>query len=618
MTRTGERAALVSAGLMVLSIAASSAMGSRSGLLVFSGLMPFQMLALIQSCVVYLRLRLERMAFEEARDLAGQAPTADSRLFDETSGGDLPLTLSRTRHQVEGIVPFIAPVLAILTATWAWTLYRDLVWTARESSFDLPAMALLAGQGFVLFLLHRYLLGLAGEPSLRWLRGPGVMTGVTAYGSVAAALACLAHHVGLVQADAWIGMTLVVLLVVHTVELVWNSLLSIYSPHRDTQKATSYETKLGAWLIHPSEWTKPLSESVDYQFGFSISRTWFARFLRRALLPFVGFQILVIYALSSMAIIGPNDVGIKERFGKPVQPDPLLMSGFHWKWPWPFEAVRRVPARMALLTHLGVDVDDTLLRPPQILWTVPHFPGEDLFVTASLSHKGSSAVPINLISLHLPLEFSITNALDYAYRYANPNQVLRDTAYRILTRELSSRDIGEWLSSHRTEIADIIHRELQAECDRLALGVKIDFIGLQGLHPPIQVADAFQSVVGALEEKEAAILEARAYTNRILPLATADATARVSLAEAYRDRRTKLSEAEVAQFHNRKRAADTAPDVYRARLAMEALHAGLIGNRLVLLATPSASSEVLWLNLEDDPFTSVFEMVPLEPEGINP
>ena len=42
--------------------------------------------------------------------------------------------------------------------------------------------------------------------------------------------------------------------------------------------------------------------------------------------------------------------------------------------------------------------------------------------------------------------------------------------------------------------------------------------------PPVAVADAFQSVVGAMEEREAQILDARAYAVSKIPVAAAEAT----------------------------------------------------------------------------------------------
>ena len=45
------------------------------------------------------------------------------------------------------------------------------------------------------------------------------------------------------------------------------------------------------------------------------------------------------------------------------------------------------------------------------------------------------------------------------------------------------------------------------------LGVEIVFVGLQGIHPPTQVAADYQKVVGAVQIKQAMILNAEAQRN---------------------------------------------------------------------------------------------------------
>lgn len=619
MTRTGERAALAATGILLVLLAIASALGERSGLLVYPALLPLHLLTLIVSAMVYLRLRLARLAHEEEQDRKAR-PGSSSRLFDADADAGDPLSVSRTHRQIERfVVPFLAPALAILAGTWAWSLYQRLPWGGAPAGLALPSLALFAGQAFVLFLLHRYLLGLSAEPSRAALRGPGGLAGLLTYGSLLAAAASLAHHAGFTWLDTWAAMVLVAVTGLLAVELAWNALVSLYSPRRDHLRSVSYESRLALWLAAPAGWTRSVSDSVDYQFGFSLSGTWFVRFLKRALLPFAAFQVFVVYALSSVAVIGPGEIGLREHFGKPVEPDPRLGPGLHLTLPWPFETVRRVPVRQVQHMELGIGGgDEDLVRPEMVLWTVPHYRSETLFVTASRTRTGGGAVPVSLLSAHLPVEYTITNALHYAYGYTEPAAALRHAAYRELTRALASRDLGEWLGEERLAIADGLKAALQASADRLGLGIRIDFVGLQGIHPPVQVAEAYQSVVGAVEEKEALLLDARAYTNRVLPRAAADAEARRTAAAAERDRRTVTAAAESDLFRNRSATAILAPGLYRTRTLMETVRDSLAEARPVIVAAPRTASDVLWLNLEDDPFTSVFDLVPLETEGLMP
>ena len=59
-------------------------------------------------------------------------------------------------------------------------------------------------------------------------------------------------------------------------------------------------------------------------------------------------------------------------------------------------------------------------------------------------------------------------------------------------------------------------REIQKAADDAGLGVEIVFLGLQGIHPPPEVSADYQAVVGAVQEKQALILEAQANRNETL------------------------------------------------------------------------------------------------------
>ena len=79
---------------------------------------------------------------------------------------------------------------------------------------------------------------------------------------------------------------------------------------------------------------------------------------------------------------------------------------------------------------------------------------------------------------------------------------------------------------------------------RRELGVEVLYVGIEGVHPPVSVADAFQSVIGATEEKEAAVLQARAAAIKTGSLTGAEAAKITAAAAADALRRTETAAAE--------------------------------------------------------------------------
>jgi len=607
---------LIAAGLF-------TGMARSSGQLSFAVLTPLSFVLLAVSMLVYIRLRLTRLADEEKRDQSYLAQeTIDATLFRRDNATDDPFSTGRTKKQIETyVIPWMAPLLGLILLGWTWRLYHQLPWDFSEPSRPTLSASLFGGLAFLFFLSSRFVLGLSRHADSRLLRGPGVLLGLICWGSLAGLAGSMAEHVGWTGGDLWVARLILAATTLLGMEQLFNCLLSIYSHHRGGLN-TTYESKLGALIVDPSVLTKSMTEAMDYQFGFSFSQTWFFKIMQRAIIPLFIVQAVLLFAMSCIVFLAPHENGILERFGKPVSRETLWGSGFHLKRPWPFESVRRVPVGRVQLLEIGFTPHADGHRTPVMTWTVPHYEQEDVFLVASRAAptesaglRESSGVAVSMVTVNVPLEYRITNAFDYAYRYAQPEDLLRQLMYQTATRHFARHDLGELLGARRSEISETMRRDMQAAADIMNIGVVIEFMSLQGVHPPVQVAEAFQSVVGALEEKEAAILEARAYTNQVIPLARAYAESAQSEAAAYKFRRSTLAEAESRQFSERLTAHQKSPRVFRAYQYLGMLQRAVAPSRLYVLDLPDQGAQQLWLNLEEKQFSGALEMAPLMLEG---
>jgi regulator of protease activity HflC (stomatin/prohibitin superfamily) len=628
MDRLNERIAAAAAGLALILGVLDLAAGTVTGLRMLTAIAPLSFLAAAIAALVAARFHLERRAFEERQDaVLARVERPDAALFvSDVEEGD-PLSMARARAQFEAVVVrAAAPVLALAQGWAAWWLYRTL--TARvapAASGRLGAAALLAMQAFLLFLAGRYLIGLARDPARRLLRGPGALLGLGALAALFGAAAGIAGHAGWTAADRAVAFVFAGALALLSVESLLGFIGDLYRPRRrDEAPRTGYESRLARLVVEPTGWIGDAAKSLDYQFGFKVSETWFYRFLRGAVAPLLLFQVLILYALSSVVVLAPHEEAVIERLGVPRAESAggwRLTPGIHWKWPWPFETIRRFPARRLQTIYVGFRHDETRDRPTTLLWTRPHYAEEDTFLLASAeaaaqpSAPGApgeqeAAAPVNLMSFNIPIEYRIADLRRYAYGFSDPGAVLERLAYRTLTRALAARDILQVLGPERMETAHAVRTALQAEADRLGLGVEIAFVGLHGVHPPVPVAEAFEDVVGALEQREARILEARAYRHRRLPVAEAEARRVVFEAEAYRTRRTLTAEAEAQQFVQRKLAADQAPTVFRNWYYLQTIREALRDVRAYIVAADPAA-EVVQFNFEEATPSSLLDMSPL-------
>jgi regulator of protease activity HflC (stomatin/prohibitin superfamily) len=108
-------------------------------------------------------------------------------------------------------------------------------------------------------------------------------------------------------------------------------------------------------------------------------------------------------------------------------------------------------------------------------------------------------------------------------------EMLKSICYRELTRfaasariEVDDKDENRadmqqsLLGAGREGAKRILTHRIQQAADKAGLGVEIMFLGLQGIHPPPTVASAYQQVVGAVQKKQALILNAQAERNKTL------------------------------------------------------------------------------------------------------
>jgi len=566
---------------------------------VLPALVPYPALALVIAGVVYFRDRFTRRVAEDKRDAALAATERVSgSIFDQADGNE-PFSSAQTRQIFERfIVPAFAPLLALGLAGWVWSLYRQLHQPVAVPDQRLLAAAFLAGQAFSTFLLSRYLLGIK-------LRGPGIAHGVICIGAFLAGVATVAGEMGYPPADMLAAVALTAFAGISAAECFVNFLAELYRPRRrGGEVCRSYESRLGGLLTEPGAWARNVAGALDYQFGFKVSDTWLFRFLETALLPLVLFQLVVLYLLSCLVFLAPNESGILEHFGRPVA---QLDSGAHLKLPWPFESVLRFPTKRVLAFRIGQGQAGQI-EPSVIVWSVPHVQGEEQFlVAAPRSGTDTNTVPVNLVAFNIPVEYQITNIFAFAYNHADATRLVQQIAYRSLTQEAAARDLFDLMGAGQAQIATALQQRIQAEADRRQLGIQITFVGLQGVHPPTQVAEAFESVIGALEQKEASILTAHAGAGRTVTLAGAESAKATLDATGYRAQRTEISAAEAQRFLILAQTATKSPRVFRTNLYLGVIAEALADTRKYIVPA-SAANEVIQLDFEEKLRPELFDL----------
>jgi modulator of FtsH protease HflK len=548
--------------------------------------------------------RLEKLELDElARTKGGSA------LFEAKDSEVFPA--ARAREQFEKFfVPGFGVLLFLLEAGGAWLLWRWISKTTAVIAPDrgLPALSLFAIFALLLFLFGRFSATIARLENHRLLRPGANFLLLGAYICFATALGIAGVQAEFPGADLYVAKGLCVLLGLMALEILIALMLEIYRPRMKGKISRPvYDSRFVGLLGQPESLFTTAAKTIDYQFGFNVSETWFFQLVKQNLLVLLLAQFAVLLLSTCVVFVDAGQQAVLERFGKPVAGG-VLTPGAHLKLPWPVDRAYLFRTDQIQSFDVGYTPDAQSESATVVLWSLMHGK-EDNFLVGNhevrtvQSETGDTndvlkAPPVSLITVSIPVQFQISNVLAWAYNNADPTNLLQDLATRAVVHYLAGVDLNEVMSQGRLEAAQTLRDQIQAAADTKQLGVKILFVGLQDIHPPVKVAADYEKVVGAEQTKLAKILDAQADAIRTNALADAQAFTTTNIAIATRRQLEIQALARAALFTNQIPAFTAAPSVYRQRAYFQTFALATANARKYILLVTNTQDVVIF-DLQD-------------------
>lgn len=599
-------------GAEALSRIAVSTMGEIAAANLFIG-------ALV-ALVAWFQMRLAAREDAERLEMEDLARRREgSSLFAESAADAFPAQRARISFERWIVPTFTILLFAAQAGATYWFYLRFKEWPMPRVEPSTLASASFAGLGLVLLLLGLYAAKLSRYAGIRLLR-PGaahlVLGGLFCFVTAGTEIAVYAGYPNWDRHIALVGIAIFGLVALET---LFALVFEAYRPRvKGREERLIFESRLVGILGQPTGLFSTAAQALDYQFGFKVSETWFYRFLEQAIAWIILAQAGALFLSTAIVVIEPGEQGLQERFGRPVA---TLDSGLHFKLPWPIDSVERINTRAIQSFNVGFVPDPALERENTVLWTRSHYKTEFNLLVASRDQSTNAAdadqsVPANLLTVSIPVQFTVTNAAFWGYNHAQPGQLLEQIANREVVLYLASVDVDLIMSSGRADAARELRRRIQAASVQARLGTDIIFVGLQDIHPPIgnkeiKVAASYEQVIGAEQEKEARILEAEGFANETLPAARA--TAAITVNQAKADSAVYVNDAagRAARFAHQVASFHSAPDVFPARNYLETLRTALVNTRKYVVM-PTNTHDVVILDLSEKVRRDVLD-IPLDP-----
>lgn len=482
---------------------------------------------MVLSLVFHQRIRAEQEKLDMAQlakskhgDTIFQASAERSELF--------AVAQKRLNILEKWFVPGFSILLAVFQITVGFVVIRDIrLDLVGELQFEQLAAVLMAAIAFMSFLVSRYATGMSAQSQWKPLRSGGSYMLATAMLAFAVAIGLALAQFKIVIVLDIMSWLIPILLIVLGTETALNTILDFYRPRIAGQyNRTGFDSRLLGLFSEPGGILHTFASAIDYQFGFKVSQTWFYKLLEEAILPLVLFSIATLYLLSGILVVQPGEQAIVERCGAFHR---IAEPGFSFKLPWPFDVAHRHPTGLIQVVDIGFEEDEDETERKPLLWGEAHYKQEDKFlVAAKWEGKGEEGIPVSIVIAAVPIQYRIKDLKSYTYNYTDSKEVLKAICYRELVKYAASarvetdEDEGaqaskpSLLGAGRKVAADFLTTEIQRKVDEAELGVEIVYLGLQGVHPPTDVAKDYQDVIAAVQTKQAEVMKAQADQNRIL------------------------------------------------------------------------------------------------------
>ena len=669
-----EHISIVSLILSIIFFGIAFFLGRWSGFFAISAISWLILSSALIWLVLYVQFHQRSLAEQEKLDMGQLIKDEKTSTIFQASGERAGLFATAQRH-LQILEKWFIPLFSTLIAAYQISLGLYLLKVVIKGIEGQPQQPLLCAIGmtaiaFMSFLISRYATGMSAQLKWKPLRAGG-----STLLSIAVLCFAIAIALALSQFKSFIMLKIInwiipILLVFLGGETALNLIFDIYRPRLKGQYSrTAFDSRLLGIINEPGGIFRSAASAIDYQFGFKVSQTWFYKLLEKAIMPLILFAAITLYLMSCIVVVAPNEEAIIERFGNPkINANEIrhIGPGLHCKWPWPIDIAYKYPTKKVMELSIGFvaklpNTDKFSYGP--LLWGQQHYEEEDQLLVASKQTNIStddSAVPVGIVVTAVPVQYRVKDLYSFIYNHKEPEKRLESICYRELTKFAASAKIEvdneadleqSLLGAGRSQAKDTLMREIQKAADDADLGVEIVFLGLQGIHPPSEVAADYQAVVGAVQEKQALILEAQANRNKTLSALAGSVNAANelhSLAEKYQQaekthnsqdvenlgdeldaalekskgdifkilidsksyafEKATLAKAAGERFADQLKAYRAAKDIYKQQIILNALEESLKDIRKIITIPDPNDNQIIEINIQEKLIPSIYDI----------
>lgn len=589
-----------------------------------------------------LQFRQKRLAQEEKIDAEHYERLRNEGKSASVFENEMTDGLYLNERRVAWMETYLVPACGVITATYL--VLMGLYQLSRLNQIEFFVLS--AGRSAIIgiacmltvfallsFLLSRFSTGMSRVDAWRPLRGGGAYLLSNALACFVLAVVLILDENNFKNLEKITCYVIVWAQIIIGAEIFINLVFDLFKPRLKGQyHRAAFESRILGLFSESGGLFNTAAHAVDYQFGFKVSDTWFYRLLEKAILPMLVAQAAILYLMSCIAVIEPGHVGVREHWGVPQNVSTPWTSGLHFKYPWPIDKVRTFEVDRLQTLEIGYEskkdsfanyqrrgnVHDTT----PLLWKVEHWAKEMPFIVAVANGNDQNDAhqynDFDLLTVAADVQYRIGDVAKYGYNksdkgcYINPQEIFRMICSRAMMQYAAQHDMPSILGAGRYEAAMALRSIMREKVDEHELGIDVLSVTIQAVHPPIEVAESYEKVVAALQEKQIALLRALGEKQMIIASAKSNASIIVAQANAAAFTRRTQTEANAMHFEDQVKAHRLGGDLYLMSERYKTLNEVLPNIRKYVVDSEKFGSWIYELDLKDKLQSDLFENLDVE------
>jgi membrane protease subunit HflK len=261
---------------------------------------------------------------------------------------------------------------------------------------------------------------------------------------------------------------------------------------------------------------------------------------------------LVVYALSGVYFVSPEQQAVVVRFGQVVAKG--VTPGVHYSLPWPIESVYRLKALETKRLTVGVEAPDQALGRVAAENPTEYLTGDQ-----------------NLINAQMAVQYAVKDSAAFLFHSQDVTQLIAKSVESAFAETIAAETVDSLLTTGKVAAQNATLARAREILDAYGSGVFINSINIESVTPPAEAADAFRESVSARADRDRIINEAQGYANDATAKARGEAEKLGADAEGYRQRRVNEAEGDATRFAKLLAESRKAKSVTERRLYLETM-----------------------------------------------